>query len=610
MFKNRFTINSLSFEGSRKKQVLNLFDGLNIIYGPSNTGKSLIVEFINYVFGSDNYEDFYEVNEINQYNVVILEITDKYNKTYSITRDLHNPDSDIWVSGDNFLRAFRPKFRTSEKNIISDFLLKITSATDLKIIKNASFEKKNYTFFYQRLTSIIDEDKIISKKYSPFLSGQNYDKTKEISAFKVMITDTDYSDVPDIDKKAMTKSKIDAQKDFIDNLKDEVNNQIIELNKNFDKNQYYILKNAIEKFNNMIDDFNTKINSLYHNRDSFEKELDKYKSKLIFTEELINRFILHKKFLESDKERLNFIIEGNLYLDRLLDHNCPICNSNIDINLILANTDSSIIDLEKIKSAYKAEMSKILYQLTDIELSIENEEKELEHINSIIFELDENIDFLNAELKSFNENKMKIHEMNMESFNELERIKSIIEDKQSMLENLNIKLSNLNKMKPSSKITYSKDISDEDSLTLSQNIQNILEGFDYDKEYGRINEILFDIDKLDIKINNKSRTSNGKGVRALIASCMAIALMKFAIDNDKIHPGFVILDSPLLSFKEREKTDKSEIINEKVQDMFFKYLSTFTGMQIIVLENTTPPEKLNANLIHFTGTEIDRNGLL
>lgn len=49
-----FYIEKLTVTGSGKTDsTIDLSNGVNIIYGPSNTGKTYIVKCIDYMFGSD-----------------------------------------------------------------------------------------------------------------------------------------------------------------------------------------------------------------------------------------------------------------------------------------------------------------------------------------------------------------------------------------------------------------------------------------------------------------------------------------------------------------------------------------------------------------------------
>lgn len=54
-----------AFRNGHCESTIQLKDGLNIIYGPSNTGKSLILKYIDFIFGSeDTPESNIDVNRI------------------------------------------------------------------------------------------------------------------------------------------------------------------------------------------------------------------------------------------------------------------------------------------------------------------------------------------------------------------------------------------------------------------------------------------------------------------------------------------------------------------------------------------------------------------
>ena len=103
----------------------------------------------------------------------------------------------------------------------------------------------------------------------------------------------------------------------------------------------------------------------------------------------------------------------------------------------------------------------------------------------------------------------------------------------------------------------------------------------------------------DIVVNGQNRTSRGKGVRALLHSAFTITLMYHAIDR---HPKLVVLDSPLTSFKDKDRVN----VEDDVQLAFYEELvETSEDVQIILLENKEPPEHLRdqMNYIHFSGNE-------
>ena len=77
------------------------------------------------------------------------------------------------------------------------------------------------------------------------------------------------------------------------------------------------------------------------------------------------------------------------------------------------------------------------------------------------------------------------------------------------------------------------------------------------------------------------------------------------------HPGFIILDTPLLTYRDPLKTkagplspDEKELRNTSLKDFFFEHLAEVSKLgQIIVVENVDLPSNLGsmAHIETFTG---------
>ena len=77
--------------------------------------------------------------------------------------------------------------------------------------------------------------------------------------------------------------------------------------------------------------------------------------------------------------------------------------------------------------------------------------------------------------------------------------------------------------------------------------------------------------------------------------------MKYNILRGLPHPKIVVIDSPLITFKEKDGGE--EKISEVVKSSFYKYLAeNFKKQQVIVLENADPQKELldKINYYHFT----------
>ena len=123
--------------------------------------------------------------------------------------------------------------------------------------------------------------------------------------------------------------------------------------------------------------------------------------------------------------------------------------------------------------------------------------------------------------------------------------------------------------------------------------------------------VSFDDGAYDLRIDGKRRRDNGKGVRAVTHSAFKVALLMFCRERNLPHPGFIILDTPLLTYRDPLRTkagplsaDEKELRNTSLKDFFFEHLAEVSKLgQIIVVENVDLPSNLGsvAHVETFTG---------
>jgi hypothetical protein len=120
----------------------------------------------------------------------------------------------------------------------------------------------------------------------------------------------------------------------------------------------------------------------------------------------------------------------------------------------------------------------------------------------------------------------------------------------------------------------------------------------------------FDEKTRDVVIGERPRGSRGAGLCAITYSAFTLALFEYCRARQMPHPGFVILDSPLIAYKEPSVDDEG-ISGTDLKPRFYEHLETFAGsQQIFVVDNTDPPPSFLAKATHFTkNPAIPRYGL-
>jgi hypothetical protein len=140
----------------------------------------------------------------------------------------------------------------------------------------------------------------------------------------------------------------------------------------------------------------------------------------------------------------------------------------------------------------------------------------------------------------------------------------------------------------------SKNVLDEFALT----VEAILREW----HFPNAQRVFFDEGKRDFQIAGKNRGSTGKGLRAITHAAVKIGLMVFCRERNLPHPGFVVLDSPLLAYWKPEGVE-DDLSGTDLKEMFYRYLLGLrSDCQVIVVENEHPPDDVSrdSNVIVFT----------
>jgi hypothetical protein len=102
----------------------------------------------------------------------------------------------------------------------------------------------------------------------------------------------------------------------------------------------------------------------------------------------------------------------------------------------------------------------------------------------------------------------------------------------------------------------------------------------------------------DVLVNEKDKSTFGKGYRAFLNTALTLALLEFLDEHGTYSPGLLIIDSPILSLKERG----NERTSDSMKTALFQYMrDNQTSGQVIIIENDIPElEYGDTNVIRFT----------
>lgn len=577
-----FYIEKIIVTGSgRTDSIIELSNGVNIIYGPSNTGKTYIVKCIDYMFGSER--EPIDISTGYQYIKIIVRT-----QCGTITMSRKIGENKIEVSSnDNNVPSGKYATKASRTNYdktINSVWLSLIGINDLHlVISNENYKKQILSWRTFSHMFMLTETKIISE-YSAILSGRDTSNTAVIASLIFLLSGQDFAETETKDTKEIKEAKKNAVKAYINKELFRLSERNQELLAQLKENPNIDIAVEIEKIMAEISTNEKRINSSIEENQKILAQLYEKNENLSECNVLLNRYDELTTQYDADLKRLNFIVDGEANLNTSFSTHCPFCDGEVVVKKNQNYIDAAKSDYKKIKLQAK-DLESASKELRSEKLSLEQEIGTLMAKKKSIEEL------IEKELKPqvFNlKEKLSAYKDAIECQKEIDILKKLSEQKTAdMIENDTDEESEL-KFKVKEHLDYSF------INELSNGIKSFLENCNYDN----LLSVIFDKADMDIVINGKKKSSNGKGYNAYFNSVVAIVLSRYMESKAKYSPDFLVLDSPILSLKEKETKKPSETMRNT---LFENIVDNQKGIQTIVIENEIPEINYkDANIIHFT----------
>jgi len=277
---------------------------------------------------------------------------------------------------------------------------------------------------------------------------------------------------------------------------------------------------------------------------------------------------------------------------------CPVCGADAEHH----NAETLCIgDVDRVVAAANSEIDKIEARADDLSATISTLEIEKRRLENALPKIEANLQKYSAELKNVvSPNLRKLRT----SYKELADKGASVREALGLfdsLQDLNGRKAALERVNtsPSGSAEGSSRLTDTMVSPFSLLVEETLKSWGFPGG----DRVHFDTQVKDLVIAGKPRVSYGKGLRAITQAAFSISLLEYCISRDSPHPGFIILDSPLLSYKEPESVE-DDLSDTNLNSNFYRYLLQIqNSMQIIIIENTDPPSdvELGGRVEHFSG---------
>ncbi|MDI0273534.1 AAA family ATPase [Bacillus safensis] len=580
-------LEKLTLIGFRKNYEVEFKSGLNFISGPMSTGKSSIAEMINYAFGSEKHNAYIEIR--NSCKEVALEFSIGQRK-FKIVRPLFDFNRPVklyrWLEETNtFSENFElfPIDTPANEASLSAFLLNEIGLADITVANQTFSFRDLFKYCYVRQSSIDSDNLLKEKDWGPSI--------KRRPTFEIIFNI--YNDLlGDLKQKLKEKGqhinilvkKRDGVFEFLKEIKIADVNEILE-----EKDR---LKQLLSEKNNKLVEI--KASGKYDDEFTLnlEEGIAKLKGNIINNEmeiqdkiRYIEKLILLRNQYSSEVQKIEFILEGALVLNRYDFEICPSCLNPFEEKKGCNLCGGELKDLSESEiRIYKSELTRIKRKFNGLTSFIESQESSLsdlkrdrreknDELNRKQIELDrlrnnyispfiEQIEQINFEIGKIHKNMEQL-ENNLIVISQFSKLNEKILEEENLYEGLKKQIENLQL----------------DTITKDEVIQNLSILF---------NDILkeFNFPKLSeayIKDSNylpyvrgvkyDELGSGGAITMTTMAYFLSIALLK---TDSKNHPGFLIIDSPRKNLGSDAKNN-DEFKDEEIFNSIIKYFISITN---------------------------------
>lgn len=593
-------------------------EGLNILFGASNTGKSFAAKTILFMLGA--LTSLPETEEIAAYDGAWLGVTLADRGDFTLYRATRGGHLKLYAglhkggpTGDG--EVLREKHDQKRTDTVSHRLLDTIGLANKWVVRDGNGKKDSLSIRLLSKYAVVAEDDIISETSPVYLSGDPSERTFEQNLFKLLLSGRDDSAAVTVPKETERKAAKAAKIELVDELLAQIDAELGEQPPD-EKETYEQLERLDQSADGLLARLQTAQGELdrlvLERRATFEycRELQERIGELELTQE---RFAKLQAVYNSDLQRLQSIEEGGYALVAMAGRDCPVCGAPPDTQ----KHNHAADEISLAHTAAAAESRKIETEQRELAHVITSLEAEATGLRRTIAKLGTDINSLDRSIQNLRPQEASLRE-SYETYNSKRVAILKVLDLYQRRANLATRRAEISATP--TRREGEKPAVGPDSTTLfdfGETVKTVLKAW----KFPDADKVQFDGKANDITVGGKSRAANGKGVRAILHAAFNVAVMVHCIDNNLPHPGFLVLDTPLLTYREPLKSkygdlsqDEAELKATTLAEHFYKHLASLRQhVQVIVIENSDPPQAINglARIETFTGNQGNgRVGLL
>lgn len=586
---SRFYIEKLIVSGGgHKATVIDFKPGLNFILGPSNTGKSLVMDCLDYVFGftpKKNRPSKIVDNNYGYERISLHLVADK--GTVILERKIG--DTKITVSGtDSTVDHGTYSIGHTAKKNINAVYLHLLGIDEPHSVRSAEKGAKTQDLTWRSMLHLFFlKQGDVARESSALLAPGSMGHTASAAVLLYLLTGQDANNLAADEDPKISEAKKKALIGYIQEKVEELSAKREKLEDMLSSSNIVDPRTSVERVRKEIAELQAQVDAATKESQQIMSQIYEWNGKLSESKTVGHNFsILHQQY-QSDIRRIGFIVDGAANISPVRKKvKCPICGEETERVQDTTFIDASAAELEKIK--------RHLSELSDAQRSVEHQQKT---IIATIRALEESKAAIDTLINEQLQPKLAVFEEELEQQLKLIRISSELE------------------VVRQNEVQYRSELfSKETEETPESSKHNIFEDYDYDIIHGfenKLREILqaskiggaatarLNMENFDIEIGGfKKSVSMGGGFCGILNTITTLAMSGYLIDLDRNAPGFYAVDSSLTQLSEAEHKEQSDTIKQN----FIKYLIAHAHeRQVIIVEQT--------KRMPFVPAESDENGV-
>jgi predicted nuclease with TOPRIM domain len=492
-------------------------NGVNVICGASDTGKSFLAESIDFMLGGSELRDIPERTPFGEVQFE-LDVTSGEKWRFFRASSGGNFKAENRLDEDAEIEVLRKDHGHGKTDNMSGFLLNKIGLLGKRILRSKHNGTTQSLSFRNLARLAIVQESEIQQTGSPFWGGQYTQKTAELATIKLLLTRVDDSDIVETTRIVTDRAN---QIDLIEELLTEIRQELADVGEEESdlKNQIGRLDGTIEQHRETLNNIQAQLASLLTQRRELVDIRAAIQDRLDEIADLLTRFDLLLKHYAIDIERLTAIQESGEMFAHVESVPCPLCGAspeaqqhdaacNGDVEAIIQAASAEIEKIARLKGELQTTVADLKSEAVSQEQELSNKNEEYESVNTLIQETvaptvsEDRASF--SELIEKRAGVQKWLDLYVRMAKLEERKKTLDEDEGEQ----------------GSSVAIAAGLPDSVAHNFSLRVSKLLKAWDFPGDC----LVHFDKETTDFVIDGKPRGSRGKGLRAITHAAITIAL--------------------------------------------------------------------------------------